>query len=46
VVIAQKDKRGGIIVKDEFKENMEYLITKWYLMDILPIKGKYTWTNC
>jgi hypothetical protein len=38
-------KKGGSIASDPFKENIEYLINDWDLLDIKPIKGKYTWTN-
>jgi hypothetical protein len=38
-------KKGGSIASDPFKENIEDLINDWDLLDIKPIKGKYTWTN-
>jgi exonuclease III len=45
VVLSNKEKRGGSIIKDPFKESMEDLIADWELVDIKPKIWKYTWTN-
>jgi hypothetical protein len=45
VVPFDNEKRGGNIIKHPFKEKMEELIVEWDLIDINPIKGKYTWNN-
>jgi hypothetical protein len=45
VVLRNKEKRGGNIVRDSFKENMEDLINDWDMVDIKLVKGKYTCTN-
>jgi exonuclease III len=41
----QGEKKGGSIVRDQFRENMEDLITDLDLFDVKPSKGKYTWSN-
>jgi hypothetical protein len=43
--LCQKEKRGGSIVRDPFRERMEDLISLCDLTDVKPQKGKYTWTN-
>jgi hypothetical protein len=42
VVLFNNDKKGKNIARDPFRENMEELIVEWDLIDINPIKGKYT----
>jgi hypothetical protein len=42
VTLSNKEKWGGSIVRDPFKERMEDLIAQWDLVDIKPSKGKYT----
>jgi hypothetical protein len=41
----QGEKKGGSIVRDQFRESMEDLITDLDLFDVKPSKGKYTWSN-
>jgi hypothetical protein len=45
IVLNSNDKRGGNLVRDPLRENMEYFIYEWDLMDIKPEKGKYKWSN-
>jgi len=45
VTIPISEKRGEIIVWDPLREKMEELIVYWDLLDIKPIKGRYTWTK-
>jgi len=45
VVLHNKEKRGGINIKDPYRERMENLITQWDVLDFKTSKGKYTWTN-
>jgi exonuclease III len=45
VTLAQEEKWGGSIVRDQAREWVEDLISAWYLMDIKPTGGHYTWTN-
>jgi exonuclease III len=45
VVLNIKEKRGGSIVRDPYKKNMEDLMMDWDLVDVKPMKGKYTWLN-
>ena len=39
------EKRGGSMVQDPFQGTLEYLISKWDLIDIKPKRGKYTWID-
>jgi len=43
--ISLEEKKGGSLVRDLFRENMEDLISDWDLLDIKPKNGKYIWTN-
>jgi hypothetical protein len=45
VILSNKQKRGGDIVRDPLCECMEDLIANWDLVDVKLVKGKYTWTN-
>ena len=45
VILNSKEKRGGNIVRDPFREKMEYLMMDWDLVDVKLVKGKYTWLN-
>jgi exonuclease III len=45
VTLATEEKRGGSIVRDPAREWVEDLISAWDLMDIKPLRGRYTWTN-
>jgi exonuclease III len=45
VILAQEEKWGGSIVRDQAREWVEELISAWDLMDIKPTRGHYTWTN-
>jgi exonuclease III len=40
-----KEKRGGTIVRGQFREKMDDLILDLYLFDVPPSKGLYTWNN-
>jgi exonuclease III len=40
-----KEKRGGSIVRDQFREKMDDLISDLDLFDVPPSKGMYTWNN-
>jgi len=40
-----KEKRGGSIVRDPFREPMKDLVSGLDLFDVYPNKGKYTWSN-
>jgi hypothetical protein len=44
-IIHSSKKRGRSIVQDPFREKLEEIIVDQDLLDIKPIKGKYTWTN-
>jgi len=39
------EKMGGSVVSDPSRKKLEELIVDQDLLDIKPIKGKYTWTN-
>jgi exonuclease III len=41
----QREKKGGSIVRDQFRENMDDLVSDLDLFDVQPSKGKYTWNN-
>jgi hypothetical protein len=41
----QKEKKGGSIVHNPFRERMGDLISHLDLIDIQPSKGKFTWNN-
>jgi hypothetical protein len=45
VTLNSKEKRGGSIIQDLFRERMEDLITKWDMNNIKPSEGKLTWKN-
>ena len=45
VVLNQAEKRGGSLVKDPIKEQVDEIVMEWGLSDIIPTKGKYTWNN-
>jgi hypothetical protein len=45
VILNNKEKRGGSIIKDHFREKMEDLLVEWDIVDIKPNKGKFTWSN-
>jgi hypothetical protein len=40
VTLNSKEKRGGIIVRDPFTENMEDIMMDWDLVDVKHVKGK------
>jgi len=40
-----KEKRGGSIVRDNFRECKEDMVSSQDLFDAYPSKGKYTWRN-
>jgi hypothetical protein len=43
--LSQKEKMWGSIVKDPLIDQIEDLISFWDLVDINPIKDRFTWTN-
>ena len=45
IVLSREEKRGGNPIHDPLREILEDLISYWELMDVKPIKGKYTWYN-
>ena len=45
VILNQVDKRGGYLVRDPIREHVDDLILDWELNDVIPSKGKFTWTN-
>jgi endonuclease/exonuclease/phosphatase family metal-dependent hydrolase len=40
-----KEKRGGSIVRDQFRENLDDVISTLELYDVPPKKGSFTWNN-
>ena len=40
-----KEKRGGSIVRDPLRENVEDIIKDWELEDIKPVCVQFTWSN-
>ena len=45
LVFDSKEKRGGIISRDQMLPLVEDLIQQWDILDFKPKKGLYTWTN-
>ena len=45
VTLALAEKKGGSIVWDPAREWVEDLMLEWELEDIIPDRGKYTWSN-
>ena len=45
VILNQIEKRGGNMVRDPIREHVDDLILDWDLSDVIPSKGKFTWTN-
>ena len=45
VILDQAEKRGGSLVRDPIREQVDDIIMDWGLSDIIPAKGKYTWNN-
>ena len=45
IILNQEEKRGGMVVKDPIREHVYELIMDWGLSDIIPAKGKFTWTS-
>ena len=45
VTLATNEKKGGTSVRDPSRELVEDIILGWDLIDIKPVKGKFTWTN-
>ena len=45
VIQNQAEKRGGSLVKDPIREQVDELILDWDLSDVILSKGKFTWTN-
>ena len=45
IILNQAEKRGGLVVRDPIREQVDDLILDWGLSDIIPAKWKYTWNN-
>ena len=45
VTLVANEKKGGMLVRDPSREWVGDLILGWDLIDIKPVKGKFTWTN-
>ena len=45
VILNQGEKRGGSLVRDPIREHVDGLILDWELSDVIPSKGKFTWSN-
>eukprot|EP00253_Pinus_taeda_P009219 PITA_09219 len=45
IILDLKEKKGGIQSKDPFSRIVGSLIQRWDLVDLKPVKGKFTWTN-
>eukprot|EP00253_Pinus_taeda_P015595 PITA_15595 len=45
IILDLKEKKGGIQSKDPFSRTVGSLIQRWDLVDLKPVKGKFTWTN-
>lgn len=45
LILDPKEKIGGTSSRDHFLPLVENLIQQWDLMDFMPKKGLYTWTN-
>jgi len=45
VTLAANEKKGGTPIRDPSREWVEYIILGWDLIEIKPVKGKFTWTN-
>ena len=43
--LAANEKKGGSPVRDPVREWVEDIILGWDLIDIKPVKGKFTWSN-
>ena len=45
VTLAPNEKKGGSRVRDPSREWIKDIILGWDLIDIKPVKGKFTWSN-
>ena len=45
IILAANEKKGGTPVRDPTREWVEDIILGWDLIDIKPVKGKFTWSN-
>ena len=45
VTLATNEKKGGALVRDPSREWVEDIMLGWDLIDIKPVKGKFTWSN-
>eukprot|EP00253_Pinus_taeda_P006193 PITA_06193 len=45
IILDPKEKKGGIQSRDPFSRTVGNLIQRWDLVDLKPVKGKFTWTN-
>ena len=45
VTLSLREKKGGSIVRDPIREWVEDIIMEWYIDDIKPSCGKFTWSN-
>ena len=45
VILNQAEKRGGSLVREPIREQVDEIVMEWGLSDVIPAKGKYTWNN-
>ena len=45
VTLNQKEKRGGSVVREPIREQVDEIILDWDLVDVIPAKWKFTLTN-
>ena len=45
IILNQAEKRGGSLVRDPIREQVDELVLDWEVSDVIPSKGKFTWTN-
>ena len=44
-ILNQAKKRGGYMVRDPIRKQVDELILDWEVSEVIPSKGKFTWTN-
>jgi len=45
ITLSSSEKRGDNIVREPAREWVEDIMQDWDMLDIKPLKGKYTWSN-
>ena len=45
VTLNQAEKRGGSSVRNPIRKQVDEIVMDWGLLDVIPAKGKYTWSN-